>query len=115
MGHLRFSQRFAKDSSFLVCYAVPVGRIIPDASKDRRGIAFKIKCFLTLKVRVPSSLPNDRKYSNQEEHGVESQTTQVIQYFHVIISYMKYVKGRLTWLVTFYVEIAFYNRLLKER
>jgi hypothetical protein len=31
------------------------------------------------------------------------------------ISYMKYVNGRQTGLVTFYVETAFYNRLLKER
>jgi hypothetical protein len=31
------------------------------------------------------------------------------------ISYMKYVNGRLTGLVTFCVETAFYNRLLKER
>ena len=31
------------------------------------------------------------------------------------ISYMKYVKGRRTGLVTFYVETAFYNGLLKER
>jgi len=31
------------------------------------------------------------------------------------ISYMKYVNGRRTGLVTFYVETAFYNRLLKER
>jgi hypothetical protein len=30
------------------------------------------------------------------------------------ISYMKYVNGRLTGLVTFCVETAFYNRLLKE-
>jgi hypothetical protein len=28
---------------------------------------------------------------------------------------MKYVNGRQTGLVTFYVETAFYNRLLKER
>ena len=33
----------------------------------------------------------------------------------VRISYMKYVNGRLTGLVTFCVEIAFYNGLLKER
>jgi hypothetical protein len=31
------------------------------------------------------------------------------------ISYMKYVNGKLTGLVTFCVETAFYNRLLKER
>jgi hypothetical protein len=31
------------------------------------------------------------------------------------ISYMKYVKGRRTGLVTFYIEIACYNGLLKER
>jgi ribosomal protein S26 len=31
------------------------------------------------------------------------------------ISYMKYVNGRLTGLVTFCVETAFYDRLLKER
>jgi len=31
------------------------------------------------------------------------------------ISYMKYVNGRRTGLVKFYVEIAFYNGLLKER
>jgi hypothetical protein len=31
------------------------------------------------------------------------------------ISYMKYVNGRLTGLVTFCVETAFYSRLLKER
>jgi hypothetical protein len=31
------------------------------------------------------------------------------------ISYMKYVNGRRTGLVTFYVETAFYNRLLKKR
>ena len=31
------------------------------------------------------------------------------------ISYMKYVNGRLTALVKFYVETAFYNGLLKER
>jgi len=31
------------------------------------------------------------------------------------ISYMKYVNGRLTGLVTFCVETAFYNGLLKER
>jgi hypothetical protein len=31
------------------------------------------------------------------------------------ISYMKYVNGRLTGLVTFCIETAFYNRLLKER
>jgi hypothetical protein len=31
------------------------------------------------------------------------------------ISYMKYVNGRQTGLVTFYVETAFYNVLLKER
>jgi hypothetical protein len=30
-------------------------------------------------------------------------------------SYMKYVNGRQTGLVTFYVETTFYNRLLKER
>jgi hypothetical protein len=31
------------------------------------------------------------------------------------ISYMKYVKGRLTGLVIFCIETAFYNELLKER
>ena len=31
------------------------------------------------------------------------------------ISYMKYVNGRRTGLVTFYVETAFYIGLLKER
>jgi hypothetical protein len=31
------------------------------------------------------------------------------------ISYIKYVNGRQTRLVTFCVETAFYNRLLKER
>jgi hypothetical protein len=31
------------------------------------------------------------------------------------ISYMKYANGRQTELVTFYVETAFYNGLLKER
>jgi hypothetical protein len=31
------------------------------------------------------------------------------------ISYMKYVNGRLTGLVTFCVETAFYNGLMKER
>jgi hypothetical protein len=31
------------------------------------------------------------------------------------IFYMKYVSGRRTGLVTFYVETAFYNGLLKER
>jgi hypothetical protein len=31
------------------------------------------------------------------------------------ISYMKYINGRLTGLVTFCVETAFYSRLLKER
>jgi hypothetical protein len=31
------------------------------------------------------------------------------------VSYMKYVNGRGTGLVTFYVETAFYNGLLKER
>jgi len=31
------------------------------------------------------------------------------------ISYMKYENGRLTGLVTSYVETAFYNGLLKER
>jgi hypothetical protein len=31
------------------------------------------------------------------------------------MSYMKYVNGRRTGLVTFYVETAFYNGLLKER
>jgi len=31
------------------------------------------------------------------------------------ITYMKYVNGRRTGLVTFCVETAFYNRLLKER
>jgi hypothetical protein len=31
------------------------------------------------------------------------------------ISYMKYVKGRRTGLVTFYIVTAFYNGLLKER
>jgi hypothetical protein len=31
------------------------------------------------------------------------------------ISYMKYANGRRTGLVTFYVETAFYNGLLKER
>ena len=31
------------------------------------------------------------------------------------ISYMKYVNGRRTGLVTFYVETAFHNGLLKER
>jgi len=31
------------------------------------------------------------------------------------ISYIKYVNGRQTGLVTFYVETAFYNGLLKER
>jgi hypothetical protein len=31
------------------------------------------------------------------------------------IYYMKYVNGRQTGLVTFYVETAFYNELLKER
>jgi hypothetical protein len=30
-------------------------------------------------------------------------------------SYMKYVNGRRTGLVTFYVETAFYNGLLKEK
>jgi hypothetical protein len=30
------------------------------------------------------------------------------------ISYMKHVNGRRTGLVTFYVETAFYNGLLKE-
>jgi hypothetical protein len=31
------------------------------------------------------------------------------------IYYMKYVNGRRTGLVTFYVETAFYNGLLKKR
>jgi hypothetical protein len=31
------------------------------------------------------------------------------------ISYMKYVNGRQTGLVTVYIETAFYNGLLKER
>jgi hypothetical protein len=31
------------------------------------------------------------------------------------ISYMEYVNGRRNGLVTFYVETAFYNGLLKER
>jgi len=31
------------------------------------------------------------------------------------ISYMKYSNGRRTGLVTFFVETAFYNGLLKER
>jgi hypothetical protein len=31
------------------------------------------------------------------------------------IHYMKYVNGRQTGLVTFYVETVFYNELLKER
>jgi len=31
------------------------------------------------------------------------------------VSYMKYVNGRRTGLVTFSVETAFYNELLKER
>jgi hypothetical protein len=31
------------------------------------------------------------------------------------ICYMKYINGRRTGLVTFYVETAFYNGLLKER
>ena len=31
------------------------------------------------------------------------------------ISYMKYKNGRLTGLVTSYIETAFYNKLLKER
>jgi hypothetical protein len=31
-----------------------------------------------------------------------------------VASYMKYVNGRRTGLVTFYVETAFYNELLKE-
>jgi hypothetical protein len=31
------------------------------------------------------------------------------------IFYLKYVNGRRTGLVTFYVETAFYNGLLKER
>jgi hypothetical protein len=31
------------------------------------------------------------------------------------MSYMKYVNGRRTGLVTFWVETAFYNGLLKER
>jgi len=31
------------------------------------------------------------------------------------ISYMKHINGRRTGLVTFYVETAFYNGLLKER
>jgi hypothetical protein len=31
------------------------------------------------------------------------------------ISYMKYVNGRRTGLVTFYIETAFYNGSLKER
>jgi hypothetical protein len=31
------------------------------------------------------------------------------------ISYMKYVNGRRTGLVIFYVETAFYNGILKER
>jgi len=31
------------------------------------------------------------------------------------VSYMKYVNGRLTGLVTFCVETAFYNGLFKER
>jgi hypothetical protein len=31
------------------------------------------------------------------------------------ISYMKYVNGRRTGLVTFYVETAIYNGLLKKR
>jgi hypothetical protein len=31
------------------------------------------------------------------------------------LSYMKYVKARLIRLVTFCIETAFYNRLLKER
>jgi hypothetical protein len=30
-------------------------------------------------------------------------------------SYMKYVNGRRTGLVTIYIETAFYNGLLKER
>jgi hypothetical protein len=38
-----------------------------------------------------------------------------IRYIYIYISYMKYVNGRLTGLVTFCVETAFYNRLLKER
>ena len=36
-------------------------------------------------------------------------------YIYIYISYMKYVNGRRTGLVTFCVETAFYNALLKER
>jgi hypothetical protein len=31
------------------------------------------------------------------------------------ISYMKYINGRLTGLIKFCIETAFYDRLLKER
>ena len=36
-------------------------------------------------------------------------------YYILGISYMKYVNGRRTGLVTFCVETAFYDGLLKER
>jgi len=40
--------------------------------------------------------------------------TKLMQQF-LRISYMKYVNGRRTGLVTFCVETGFYNELLKER
>jgi hypothetical protein len=40
---------------------------------------------------------------------------EVLQSRSTAISYMKYINRRLTGLVTFCAETAFYNRLLKER
>jgi hypothetical protein len=46
-------------------------------------------------------------WTDQKKYYLESRSRGIF--------YMKYVKGRITGLVTFCVETAFYNRLLKER
>jgi len=44
------------------------------------------------------------------------QTDKIISLdYDIFINYMKYADGRRTGLVTFCVETAFYNGLLKER
>jgi hypothetical protein len=56
-------------------------------------------------------------YCKHSCHGNHrNQTKQCLTVSSAIIhSYVKYVNGRQTGLVTFYVETAFYNGLLKER
>jgi hypothetical protein len=62
--------------------------------------SFEIWCWIRMgKISWTNHVRNEMYYLESSSRG---------------ISYMKYAKGRQTGLVTFYVETAFYNGLLKE-